>query len=220
MTQSTISNDVGAAAAKSNFHKGYITISQLINYRSFLEELLRLKNSKSLCMGDLGGPLWIHGGPPENHQCSNHSSKSLPYKLHISSIEVPNHCEWGALEAVTFELIMQFWCPLRFGINRKFVAWFILWFKVKFVMFAEIFVPQDFTIRTTHGFKGPANTCDGVDTLIPDPPRANFSNFQSPNLLHPSPRPLNHHQIWPNNLIKFIFWIDYRGYFFAHSSAK
>ena len=28
------------------------------------------------------------------------------------------------------------------------------------VIFAEIFVPQDFTIRTAHGFKGPANTCD------------------------------------------------------------
>ena len=26
-------------------------------------------------------------------------------------------------------------------------------------MFAEIFVPQDYTIRTAHGFKGPANTC-------------------------------------------------------------
>ena len=26
-------------------------------------------------------------------------------------------------------------------------------------MFAEIFVPQDYTIRTAHGFKGLANTC-------------------------------------------------------------
>ena len=44
-------------------------------------------------------------------------------------------------------------------------------------MFDDIFVPQDFTIKTAHGFKGPANMCDGVDTLIPDPLRANFSPF-------------------------------------------
>ena len=26
-------------------------------------------------------------------------------------------------------------------------------------MFAEISVPQDYTIRTAHGFKGPAKSC-------------------------------------------------------------
>ena len=60
MTQSTISNNVGVAAAKSYFHKG--SVSQLINYRSFLEQLLGFKNSQSLCMEGLGGPLRIHGG--------------------------------------------------------------------------------------------------------------------------------------------------------------
>ena len=67
MTQNTISNNVGVAAAKSYFHKG--SVSQLINYGSFLEQLLRFKSSQSWCMGGLWGPLLVHGwggGPPED----------------------------------------------------------------------------------------------------------------------------------------------------------
>ena len=60
MTQSTISNDVGVAAALSYFHKG--SVSQLINYGSFLEQLLGFKNSQTWCMGGPGGPLRVHGG--------------------------------------------------------------------------------------------------------------------------------------------------------------
>ena len=60
MTQSTISNDVGMAAAYSYFHKG--SVSQLINYRSFLKQLMGFKKSQSLYMEGLGGPLRIHGG--------------------------------------------------------------------------------------------------------------------------------------------------------------
>ena len=60
MTLSTISNDVGVAAAKSYFHKGYV--NQIINYGSYLEHLLGFKNSRSWCMGGLGGPLSVHGG--------------------------------------------------------------------------------------------------------------------------------------------------------------
>ena len=48
---------------------------------------------------------------------------------------------------------------LILGIYKKYVTWSILWFKAKSVIFAEIFVPQDLTIRTAHGFKGPGNTC-------------------------------------------------------------
>ena len=61
MTQSTISNNVGVAAALSYFQKE--SLSQLINYRSFLEQPLGFK---SWCMGGLGGPLRVNGGPPED----------------------------------------------------------------------------------------------------------------------------------------------------------
>ena len=32
--------------------------------------------------------------------------------------------------------------------------------------FAEIFVPQDFTIRTAPGLSGPANICDDLNALV------------------------------------------------------
>ena len=54
ITQSTISNNVGVAAAWSYFHKG--SVSQLINYGSFLDMLLGFENFQSWCIGGLTGP--------------------------------------------------------------------------------------------------------------------------------------------------------------------
>ena len=53
MTQSTISYDVGVAAVYNYFHKG--SVSQIIYYGSYLEQLLGFKNSQSWCMGGLWG---------------------------------------------------------------------------------------------------------------------------------------------------------------------
>ena len=59
-TQSTIFNDVGVTAALRYFHKG--SVSQLINYGSFLEQSLVLKNPNYGSWKALGGPLRFHGG--------------------------------------------------------------------------------------------------------------------------------------------------------------
>ena len=66
----------------------------------------------------------------------------------------------GPSGAITLKPIMQFWCPLRIRIYRKNVTGSILWFKPKSLTFSEIFVSQDFTIRTAPGFRGPTNMCD------------------------------------------------------------
>ena len=43
--------------------------------------------------------------------------------------------------------------------TKKYVRWSIFLLKAPFLTFTEIIVPQDFTIRDAHGFRGPANTC-------------------------------------------------------------
>ena len=97
------------------FSKGFVTLTLKKNPHCVLEGLL---------------------GPSEAYSKSDVTS----FLNSGSCLKVPNHCEWGVLGAVTFEPMMQFGCPLRSRIYRKYVTWSILWFKAKSVTFDEIFI--------------------------------------------------------------------------------